>query len=340
MTATPAIRQAPPPPATIAVVVPTYRRPHDLRRCLDALETQERRPDQVIVAVRDTDDGTREALRTSVSAGLRVDHVTVRRPGVVAALIGGLDAVRSDIVAITDDDAIPAPDWLARLERHFRRDPTVGAVGGRDRIHTGDGVLPGARSDVGRVRWYGRITGNHHVGTGRARAVDVLKGVNMSFRTRALDGVRPDERLRGAGAQVHFELGLCLALRRRGWSVLYDPALVVDHHPAVRVSGDARDAPTLDALRDAAHNELYLLMRWLPAWRKPLAVVYGLLIGSRETPGLAVLIERLIRRARAGTVLAHFHAAEHGRLIAIRTALRPPAGPARRRCLTGRCDQR
>ena len=42
----------------ITVLVPTYRRPDDLCRCLDALKTQERPADQVIVTVREDDAET------------------------------------------------------------------------------------------------------------------------------------------------------------------------------------------------------------------------------------------------------------------------------------------
>lgn len=35
------------------------------------------------------------------------------------------------------------------------------------------------------VQWFGRVIGNHHLGTGGVREVDILKGVNMSFRQTA-----------------------------------------------------------------------------------------------------------------------------------------------------------
>jgi hypothetical protein len=148
-----------------------------------------------------------------------------------------------------------------------------------------------------------------------------LKGANMSFRTRAIDKIRPDARLLGQGAQVHFEIGLCLALARRRWTVLYDPSVVVHHYRAPRFEDDAREFPSMRGLADEAHNELYLLLRWLPAWRKPLALAYAVLVGYRRAPGLALLVERLIRERNATAVVARFCAAERGRMAAIRTAL-------------------
>jgi hypothetical protein len=45
------------------------------------------------------------------------------------------------------------------------------------------------------------LIGNHHLGVGEPREVDVLKGVNMSYRRTAIADIHFDERMRGTGAQ-------------------------------------------------------------------------------------------------------------------------------------------
>ncbi|MBV9832801.1 MAG: glycosyltransferase family 2 protein, partial [Alphaproteobacteria bacterium] len=97
------------------VIVPTYKRPDDLRRCLDALKDQTKLPARVVVVRRDIDTAT-EAMLAAYDPGklLLVVHV-VTVPGVVAALNEGLDAATGDIVAMTDDDAAPHHDWLERI---------------------------------------------------------------------------------------------------------------------------------------------------------------------------------------------------------------------------------
>jgi len=112
----------------------------------------------------------------------------------VAALNTGLDAA-GDIIAITDDDAAPH-DWLAHIETHFLSDSCVGGVGGRDWVYprhsAGRWRTQGDRS----VHWFGRVIGNHHLGVGEPREVDVLKGVNMNYRRAAIANLRFDQRLR------------------------------------------------------------------------------------------------------------------------------------------------
>ncbi|MER3588223.1 MAG: glycosyl transferase family A, partial [Mastigocladus sp. ERB_26_1] len=192
---------------TISVMIPTYRRPQDLARCLKALEQQTRKPEQVVVVVRDTDTDTWSFLQDYHPQGFSLEAAMVKVPGVVAAMNVGLDAAKGDMIAITDDDAAPHPDWLARIEAYFVSDPRIGGVGGRDLVYVNNELIyKGESKVVGKLQWYGRVIGDHHKGIGAAREVDVLKGVNMAYRRSAIAGLRFDERMLGTGAQVHFEL--------------------------------------------------------------------------------------------------------------------------------------
>jgi GT2 family glycosyltransferase len=247
--------------------------------------------------------------------------VKVDVPGVVAALRAGLEAASGEIVAITDDDAAPWPDWIERLEAHYRA-PSVGGVGGPDRLPDDRGRTFDPRTPVGRVRPYGRVVGNHHLGAGPPRAVDVLKGVNLSMRRHAVPESALDARLRGDGAQVHWELALCLALRGAGWTLVYDPAVGVDHFPARRFGVDQRERRPLRALADEVHNQTYALLRWLPPWQKPLALASGLLVGTRRAPGLLMFLERLPREADRRALGRRLRVALRARCAGLRTALR------------------
>ncbi|MBL8673924.1 MAG: glycosyltransferase family 2 protein, partial [Rhodospirillales bacterium] len=121
----------------ITVVVPTYKRPDDLRRCLAALKAQTLPAARVNVVRRDTDAATADLLAGYDPAGLALRVHVVGEPGVVAALNVGLENAVGDIVAMTDDDAAPHPDWLERLAAAFADDARTGGVGGRDRIFQG-----------------------------------------------------------------------------------------------------------------------------------------------------------------------------------------------------------
>jgi GT2 family glycosyltransferase len=262
----------------VTVVVPTYRRPDHLRRCLQGIRAQSRAPDEVVVVRRSGDEATRTLLAHPAPAD--IVEVPVGQPGVVAALTAGVEAAGGEVVAFLDDDAVPHADWLQRLLDHFR-DPRVGGVGGRDVWRN---ELPRGQptEDVGRITPWGKLIGNHYLGTGSARNVMVLQGANMAFRRQAL--ALPSS-LRGTGAQAHFEIATCLWARKRGWRLIYDPSAVIDHYRGPRFDADQRERPGSNAIRDRSFNLVAAMLSLEPEryWRR---AVFGLLIGDREIPGL------------------------------------------------------
>lgn len=301
---------------SITVLIPTYRRPQDLKRCLEALIQQTRSADQVVVVVRDIDTETWDLLKKSDFAPLPLHTETVTVPGQVAALNAGLDVAQGDIVSITDDDAAPHVDWLSRIEAHFLADEHVGGVGGRDWMYLGatlqDGsTLPGASQVVGRVQWCGRVTGNHHIGDGSPREVDVLKGANMSFRRSALVNLGFDQRLQGTGAQVHNDLAFSLALRQRGWKLIYDPAVAVNHYLSQRFDEDQRQQFNQLAFINAVHNETLTLLEYLPPVKRAIFLVWAICVGTRDALGFAQCLRLL--KSEKGLAVQKWVASIHGR---------------------------
>ena len=277
----------------ITVLVPTYCRPEDLARCLQALKHQVRLANEVIVVIRDTDAETQTFLKAFDPSMLPLTPVIVTQAGVIAAMNAGLEVAQGDIVAITDDDAAPQSDWLSQIEAHFLADDRVGAVGGRDLIHQTSRPWKNTSEIVGRVQWHGRVIGNHHIGVGEARPVDVIKGVNSSYRRSAIKNLWFDERLQGTGAQVYYELAFNLSLKRAGWIVLYDPNIVVDHYPSERFDEDQRHKLSQIAAINAAHNETLALLEYLSPLRRTVFLLWTVVIGTRANPGFLQLLRLL-----------------------------------------------
>jgi cellulose synthase/poly-beta-1,6-N-acetylglucosamine synthase-like glycosyltransferase len=203
----------------------------------------------------------------------------------VAALNAGLDVAQGDIIAITDDDAAPRADWLARIETHILSESRVGGVGGRDWVNKGTQLDDGAREVVGKVQWFGRAIGNHHLGVGKVREVDLLKGANMSYRQAAIAGRRFDERLRGTGAQVYNDMAFSLAVRRAGWKLIYDPMVAVDHPAGNRFDEDQRNKFDDIALINLVHNETLVLLEHLSPAQRVVFLTWAILVGTRSAPG-------------------------------------------------------
>lgn len=237
------------------------------------------------MVVRDTDAETWQFLAQLNAPNLPLHTVKVTQPGVVAALNAGLAAVEGDIVSITDDDAAPHPDWLERIAAYFTSDSRLGGLGGRDWIHHGSKLEDASRPVVGQLQWFGRVIGNHHLGVGEPREVDILKGVNMSFRKEAIGQLRFDERMRGTGAQVHFEMAFTLTLKRAGWKIIYDPNVAVDHYPAQRFDEDQRNNFNEVAFINLVHNETLVLLEHLPFIRRIVFLFWAIFVGTCDSLG-------------------------------------------------------
>src|SRR4051812_39670363 len=99
-----------------SVVVPTYRRPDLLDRCLSALVAQDFDPAacEVIVADDAAGDETRRQVEKWAGASrFALRYVAVGPPhGPAAARNAGWRAARGEVVAFTDDDCVPDPGWL------------------------------------------------------------------------------------------------------------------------------------------------------------------------------------------------------------------------------------
>ncbi len=285
----------------ITVVVPTYRRTAELEHCLAALEQQSLPPTEILICYREEDAETVAFLARTDRTGLSARLLLCERPGQVFALTRGIDAATTDYVAITDDDSIPIKDWLRKIVDHFESDATVGGVGGRDYVWADGQWMDGAEQVVGIVKWNGVAIGNHHVGAGPARYVHVLKGVNMSYRKSALGDLRPDTRLRGKGVQMGNDMMLSLSLVARGYHLIYDPAVLVEHHVGQRPAEEHRVLFNPVGFYDVAYNRHLTTMEYLASQPhgRLRQIAYRLtltLLGSRRYPGVIHLLYGLLTR--------------------------------------------
>lgn len=302
----------------ITAIITTYRRPVDLARCLESFTKQIRPVDEVIVVVRDTDKETWERLDAIKPASLPIYVTTVIEPGAIAALNKGLDAATGDIICITDDDAAPHPDWLQKIETYFLCDSQIGAVGGRDWVYQGGTDLEdGAKESVGKVQWFGRVIGNHHIGVGDAREVDVIKGVNMSYRRTAIMGKHFDQRMKGSSAQIHFEIEFCLSLKKNGWKIIYDPSVAVNHYPGKRFDEDKRNLFNAVAQTNIAHNETLALLQHISPIRRIIFMLWAILVGTSEIPGFVQYLRFLPQDK--GFAFKKFIASIQGRFLGWKT---------------------
>lgn len=163
----------------ISVVIPTHNRLTMLRQTLDCLANQTYPADryEVIVVDNGSTDGTKEYLaRLSDEGGLR--HIRQGPLGPAVAGNVGARAARGEVVALTNDDCLPEPDWLAGLAEsygsHASSSPVVAVGGAIKNCAQGHWLRP-----------FYAVQGNRHRAN-EAEQPEYLDTANASFRRSVL----------------------------------------------------------------------------------------------------------------------------------------------------------
>jgi len=270
-----------------SVFVPTLKRPDLLRRNLDALATQSRLPDEILVSLRADLDPEGVAVVDAFiehHPKLHVVKVLLTEPGIVVAENAILNAATGDVGCLLDDDAIARPFWLENLARHYEKDAGIGGVAG-PAIDVVDGSPRQRRARFrNRVLFPGLVLDQSTRHTQRTVRVDHYRGANMSLRLKPLRKQGGfDQNLRGDC--FRFEMDACLGVARQGYRLLFDPEVEADHHEAPRVMNTERFNP--QAIYNNAANETYVLLKNYGVIGRGCHVIFAFLIGNFPNPGLA-----------------------------------------------------
>jgi glycosyltransferase involved in cell wall biosynthesis len=220
----------------IAIVVCTRNRADRLSTCLDAIARQlypVHRWELVVVNNGSTDD-TRRVLIAWMAAHrhLVVIGIDEPRPGLSAARNAGIRATQAPLIACTDDDCYPAPDWLDAIMDRFRAAvPTVrgpygapigyGYLGGRIDLHDPTDADITTQHRPYPVDW----------SPGVAPLAGDIHGANMAFRRAVWAEVHGFDERFGAGTPYACEdIDFVTRASLAGHWGLYCPDAVVSHH--------------------------------------------------------------------------------------------------------------
>jgi cellulose synthase/poly-beta-1,6-N-acetylglucosamine synthase-like glycosyltransferase len=148
-----------PEPGTVSVVVTVLKDPR-VRRTLESLLAQRRRPEEILV-----DDGGGTDVVARITAELAAKDPIVRHlaaPGnIPESRNAALRVARGEFVAFLDADEVAPPGWLGEMLRPFE-DPKVGFTGGPTPAMAGTTRSIGARFYDGYLRrFYDRVARTH-----------------------------------------------------------------------------------------------------------------------------------------------------------------------------------
>jgi glycosyltransferase involved in cell wall biosynthesis len=117
----------------VSVIVATYNRCDVVRGAVESLMNQDSRGTsyEVIVVDNNSTDTTRRTLEDLCHKYDNLSYHFEPQQGVSYARNRGIAAARAPILAFTDDDIKPAPNWVAAVREGFKKFPDADCIGGK-----------------------------------------------------------------------------------------------------------------------------------------------------------------------------------------------------------------
>jgi glycosyltransferase involved in cell wall biosynthesis len=204
---------------SISVIIPTFNRSQHLRACLESLKSLRYPADRFEIIV--VDDGSREPIKTIADTfrdSLPVSVIAQANAGPAKARNRGLEAATGELIAFTDDDCRPRPEWLEELAKGFNAHPKA-AFGGRVVNATPHNLYSRASQQL--VDYLYQYYRPQETGRG------FFTSNNLAFPASTLRSI--------GGFNVNFpraaaeDRELCDRWTRQGERMIYLPAAKVDH---------------------------------------------------------------------------------------------------------------
>lgn len=280
----------------VAVVIPTHNRAALIERLLFALEKQTVSAEEFEVVIVDdgsSDDtaGVLERFRSATRLNLRTLRAEAPQ-GPAAARNRAWRGTTAPVVAFTDDDCVPDPEWLRAGLTAFE---------GRARIVVGRTKPPQEQMALA-AQPFSRVMD--------VRSSELYETCNVFYRRRELETVGGfDERFRRpSGEDTH----LGMSVRDLGVEAVFAPDAVVLHDvrpgdlkAALRESLRWADLPLVVKGRPVVRATL--LHRWV-FWKKThppaLAAALGLTVAAtqRRPAWLALMVPWVVHRMKTDPV--------------------------------------
>jgi cellulose synthase/poly-beta-1,6-N-acetylglucosamine synthase-like glycosyltransferase len=215
---TPAKKNMPP---KVTVIVPVLNAVGTIAKCIKALLAQDYpyKCLQIIIADNGSTDGTQEIIRS-----FPVEMVIEPKAGSYNARNLALPRASGAIIAFTDSDCVPAPDWLSSLIPGFA-DPRIAGCGGKIKDFIG-------------TSWVQSYSNRHVLRQDQSLDENTMPhpyiiGANMAYRSEVFSEIGTfDGRFISGG-----DTDMSWRVQQAGYHIKYVSEAVVHHFHRATVAG-------------------------------------------------------------------------------------------------------
>lgn len=108
----------------ISVIIPCFNEEKYITKCLEALESQSVKPDEILIIDNNCTDRTIELAKK-----FKTRIVKEKIQGMISARNRGFDEAEGEVIARTDADTIVSRDWIKTIKKDFK-DEGLAALSG------------------------------------------------------------------------------------------------------------------------------------------------------------------------------------------------------------------
>ncbi len=236
----------------VTIIVCSRNRGARLHLMLDKLSEIKSRHDWDVLFVDNAStDNTAHVLTSYTGLGDRLHYAMADKIGLGAARDHAWRLARGEILAFTDDDCYPMPNFVDAIANVFAQHPNLGLVGGRILLYDPlDIPVATDTRDVAK-----ELPPYSYLETGS------YQGANMSIRKSVLEQIGGFDGRLGAGTRFPCEdIDVAAAISWAGLKTRFDPLPVVYHHHGRRKADLAAVWKGYDAGRGAYYAK-YLMRK-------------------------------------------------------------------------------
>lgn len=115
----------------VSAIVPVFNDSEHLKICLEALEKQTYPKELYEIIVVDNGSSDREKVQSIIARFRQAILTDESIPGSYAARNKGISLAKGEVIAFTDADCIPAPNWIEKGVNNLLKVPNCGQVVGK-----------------------------------------------------------------------------------------------------------------------------------------------------------------------------------------------------------------
>ena len=257
-----------------SVIVCTRNRAGSISETLEALSRLEFPDFEVLIVDSSTGDEKEKTAALAAKYGMRYIHEP--KTGLSVARNTGVAAAKGEVIAFTDDDCVPAKDWLARTIENYSAPDVWSCTGRVVQQHTGGASAlfeEVAGQDLGDTKHVfkpadiqggigflisniGKVFAKHM--KSRAPApFGIGHGSSLSFRREFFEQTGGCDVRFGAGAPFKGcdDLEMLYRVLKSGHAIVYEPKAVVLHKH--RLTSDAEASSAVRNQRESSADEVY-----------------------------------------------------------------------------------